>query len=111
MSLSRKQVSILCIIIAVVILAVTLGCVFGIKCTVTLNFGRIVRIEYGNIAVNTKDIKTNRFNSYYPPTNVFDKEHHEKLIGWYKDYSCTVPWLSTDKITSNITLYAKWEKD
>lgn len=109
MTLSKKQIAIISVLAVVVILSVTLGCVFGIKCTVTLNFGRIVRIDYGDIAVNTKDVKAERFDSYNPPTNVFDKEYRATLVGWYKDYSCTVPWLSTDKVTSDIILYAKWE--
>ena len=31
--------------------------------------------------------------------------------GWYKESSFTTPWnFDTDKVTANITLYAKWEK-
>ena len=34
------------------------------------------------------------------------------FIGWYKDMNRTIPWnFSTDKITYNLTLYAKFEKD
>lgn len=30
--------------------------------------------------------------------------------GWYKEAACTTPWnFTTDKVTGNITLYAKWE--
>ena len=111
MSLSRKQVSILCIIIAVVILAVALGCVFGIKCTVTLKFRRFVRVyayEF-SLADSSKDIKTRRFASFLPPLNIRDKESNDRLVGWYKDSSCTVPWLTTDKVTSNLVLFAKWK--
>lgn len=29
--------------------------------------------------------------------------------GWYRDKECTIPWnFSTDKVTENVTLYAKW---
>jgi len=32
--------------------------------------------------------------------------------GWYKDEACTDPWdFSTDVVTSDVTLYAKWEPD
>ncbi len=33
------------------------------------------------------------------------------FIGWYTDSACTKPWnFDTDKIASNMTLYAGWEK-
>ena len=33
------------------------------------------------------------------------------FTGWHKDYACFEPWDSaTDKITTDITLYAGWEK-
>ena len=31
--------------------------------------------------------------------------------GWYKDSACTIPWDFSEKITKNITLYAKWSAD
>lgn len=32
------------------------------------------------------------------------------FVGWYKDNNCTEAWnFETDKVTANITLYAKWE--
>ena len=34
------------------------------------------------------------------------------FIGWYKDSGCTIKWnFSTDTISSNVTLYAKFEKN
>ena len=34
------------------------------------------------------------------------------FLGWYTDAACTNPWdFDTDKITENITLYAKWRHD
>jgi len=31
--------------------------------------------------------------------------------GWYTDDACTIPWDFSEKITKNITLYAKWSPD
>ncbi|MDR0649598.1 MAG: InlB B-repeat-containing protein [Synergistaceae bacterium] len=32
------------------------------------------------------------------------------FVGWYKEAACVTPWdFSTDTVTSDITLYAKWE--
>lgn len=34
------------------------------------------------------------------------------FIGWYKDENCTNEWnFATDKVTSNITLYVKWQSN
>lgn len=34
------------------------------------------------------------------------------FTGWYKDYGCTIQWdLETDKIESELTLYAGWQKN
>lgn len=34
-----------------------------------------------------------------------------KFAGWYKDSACTKAWnFSTDTVTKNVTLYAKWNK-
>lgn len=34
------------------------------------------------------------------------------FAGWYKDYGCTIQWeMETDKIESELTLYAGWQKN
>ena len=33
------------------------------------------------------------------------------LVGWFKEKACTTQWkFDTDKVTENITLYAKWQE-
>ena len=37
------------------------------------------------------------------------RKRRQVFGGWYRDKECTIPWnFSTDKVTENITLYAKW---
>lgn len=104
----------------VVTLAVVLGCVFGIKCTVTFysgissnlsshyntnsssGSGRIILSLY---PPQTKVTRCSTFSPFIPSADGYT------FLGWYKDSALTVPWLSTDKVTSNITLYAKWEAE
>lgn len=51
-------------------------------------------VEYGNYLVKPTD-----------PTAL-----GYTFVGWYKEPSCQISWnFATDKVTSNITLYAKWE--
>lgn len=97
----------------VVTLAIVLGCVFGIKCTVTF---------YSDISSNlSSHYNTNKSSNWFltppPQTKVtrgstfspfIPSADGYQFLGWYKDSALTVPWLSTDKVTSNITLYAKW---
>ncbi len=90
-----KIVAIVCISLSVV-LSVVLGCVFGIKCNVTL--------VYPN-GYSTRTETVTRGSTFAPPTGYVGIDYI--VVGWYKDVSCTIPWLSTDKITSDITLYAK----
>ncbi|WP_025724460.1 pectinesterase family protein [Acholeplasma granularum] len=50
-----------------------------------------------------------------PNTNLIDFTNSTPLrdsynfIGWFKDQATTIPVTESDKVTSNITLYAKWE--
>lgn len=99
----------------VVTLAIVLGCVFGIKCTVTFysdepfyfasDYPSGGIIWKTNTTLSTKATRLSTL-SLEPP-----KSFGNTFAGWYKDSALTVPWLSTDKVTSNITLYAKWEAE
>ena len=112
-------VSVVCFVVA---LAIVLGCVFGIKCTVTFYSGiRSTLNTYspyniknggsgngeGRIVLSiyppqTKVTRGSTFSPFIPSAEGY------QFLGWYKDSALTVPWLSTDKVTSNMTLYAKW---
>lgn len=107
----------------VVTLAIVLGCVFGIKCTVTFYSGiRSTLDTYPPYDINTGGNGEGRIIlSIYPPQTKVTRgstfspyipsAEGYQFLGWYKDSALTVPWLSTDKVTSNITLYAKWEAE
>lgn len=103
------KITLIAVVAILIILAVVFGCVFGIKCTVTLNY--LMPNDYLIGLIRGKDkiesLKVTRFSQYAPPVANRDKY---VFGGWFKDYSCTVPWLSTDKVSGNITLYAKWTK-
>ena len=96
----------------VVTLAIVLGCVFGIKCTVTFYSGISSNLSsyYDTDTSNwfltqppqTKVTRCSTFSPFIPSAEGY------QFLGWYKDSALTVPWLSTDKVTSNMTLYAKW---
>lgn len=129
--LTRKQ-TIIAIVAAslAVVIAVTFGCVFGITYTVTLDFGYPAYViseipeQYkqggGLIALTMiekmrtpqKIIKSHVYKQVHIPTDISASEDDDgntyTFAGWYKDYGRTVPFLSTDKITSDIILYAKW---
>ena len=64
------------------------------------NVFNLITVNYLIISSNY-DIYTN----YYLPTPVRDGYTFD---GWYKDTSFTNKVLSTDKVSRNITLYAKW---
>lgn len=98
----------------VVTLAIVLGCVFGIKCTVTFYSGISSNLD----TYPPYDINTGFLSLYPPQTKVtrgstfspfIPSADGYQFLGWYKDSALTVPWLSTDRVTSNITLYAKWQ--
>lgn len=58
-------------------------------------------------------------HAYQPDSYVIDVSHYKNYSftrsgyvfeGWYKDDQCTEPWnFATDRVSSDITLYAKWE--
>jgi len=123
--LTRKQ-TIIAIVAAslAVVLAVTFGCVFGITYTVTLDFGRYALIAsegkthypgFSMISANPdsfpsiRTFKSHIYKQFQVPTDIVPTDYYE-FVGWYKDYGRTIPWLGTDKITSDITLYAKWQE-
>lgn len=37
-----------------------------------------------------------------------DKHIYYNQVGWYLDTGCTIPWLETDTVQNNLSLYAKW---
>ena len=123
-------VSVVCLVVT---LAIVLGCVFGIKCTVTfyssvpsdLSSYYATDNDYwlSSLRPQTKVTRGSTFSPFIPTHEsapqkitaingvpVKSKDTYT-FAGWYKDSALTVPWLSTDRVTSNITLYAKWIKD
>lgn len=130
-----KSVKIIVIsaVAVVVTLAIVLGCVFGIKCTVTFysgvssNLSSYYDTDTSNwLLTMPPQAKVTRCSTFSPfiPThesapqkitaiNGVPVESNDTytFAGWYKDSSLTVPWLSTDRVTSNIMLYAKWEAE
>jgi uncharacterized repeat protein (TIGR02543 family) len=99
----------------VVTLAIVLGCVFGIKCTVTFYSGISSNLSsyYDTDTSNwlltmppqAKVTRGSTFSPFIPSAEGY------QFLGWYKDSALTMPWSSTDRVTSDITLYAKWIKD
>lgn len=98
-----KQKKMIIIFVAV---AVTVSVVLGVTfapCTVTLDYCDEIRLfspaseEFVTIRKATVEKeKVTRFSTYSPP--------REEV--WYKDRGKTIPWVSGDKVTGNITLYA-----
>ena len=110
-----KQSKKVVIIVAISVVAVSLIAFFAIPVTVTLdyrlNFG--TSDSYWNRPFNESEIGTStrfvkvrvvRFSSYTPPMPLTSG-----FSGWYKDSALTIPWVNgEDKVSSSITLYAKW---
>lgn len=100
-----KKLKITIIFVAVaVVLSVVLGITFA-PCTVTLDYNFTPSdIVYNPFLPNDAELgkpyitktKVTRFSTYSPPRGYV----------WYKDAGCTIPWVSGDKVTGNITLYA-----
>ena len=111
--MTKKNIKIL----IAIILAVCL--VFGIYAfarthTITLEYnyyaGSLHSFMFPEPPPNTVDYTSTRHNSYYVPPNLTRPGYTFK--GWHKDSALTVPWVNgVDKVKSDITLYAKWEKD
>ena len=102
-----QKIIIICVAVVVVTSSVTLGCVFGIEPTVTLDYGYN---EGGRIIYYPKveSLETVRYSSYSPPRPSRDGYSFQ---GWYKDSALTKAWVNgSDKVKSDITLYAKWQE-
>jgi len=93
-------------LVIAVILAVTLGCVYGIKLTVTIDYGYSEGSRILGFEPKIEEFKVTRGSTFSPerPTR-----SGYTFKGWYKDSALTIPWSSTDKVRSDMTLYAKWE--
>ena len=113
------------IIVAISAVAVSIIAFFAIPVTVTLDYGYARASDIGNDSYWSKPIggepvekyrltpvRVRRFSSYSPPLlgnrySGFEVEY--EFAGWYKDSALTVPWVNgQDKVSSSITLYAKW---
>lgn len=94
--MSKSKLTIIIVIAVIVVVSVVLGFTFA-PCTVTLDYcdGRFAGTPYAT-APTVKKVKVTRFSTYSPP--------RERV--WYKDRGKTIPWVSGDKVTGNITLYA-----
>ncbi len=65
----------------------------------------VMFVENGGSDVANVNVKSGETANL--PTPV--KEGY-KFEGWYTDSACTKPYDATDKVTKNITLYAKWSE-
>lgn len=97
-----KKSTIIIIIAVVVVVSVALGITFA-PCTVTLDYCNEQRVYLpgsGTFITNQEatieTVKVTRFSTYSPP--------REEV--WYKDRGRTIPWVSGNRVTGNITLYA-----
>lgn len=94
--MTKKTKIIIIIVSVIVVVSVVLGFTFA-PCTVTLDYcdGRYIM---GNVVEEPtiETVKVTRFSTYSPP--------RERV--WYKDRGKTIPWVSGDRVTGNITLYA-----
>lgn len=101
-----QKIIVIGVLVLVVATSVTLGCVFGIKPTVTLDYG----YNDGYWRFNEPkidDVNVLRYSAYSPPRPSRDGYSFQ---GWYKDTALTQPWINgADKVKSDITLYAKWQ--
>lgn len=116
-----QKIIIFSILILIVVSSITLGCIFGAKPTITLDYGYIdvpipntsILLKPNNTLLSERNAplsfsQVSRFSAYSPP-----RPYRKDYIfqGWYKDTAFTQPWINgTDKVKSDITLYAKWEK-
>jgi len=102
------------IILIIVLLASFCGC-NPKNYTVTLDYGYEVITDVGLRydrfvdSSNKSEKETIDADSYYSPPRPSRSGYTFK--GWFKDSACTVPWINgEDKVISDITLYANWEK-
>ena len=118
----KKKITIISIVCAILLVVITLSAVLPIYA-----FPPTVKLDYGYLHIvsskpstnggritrtlnptysQTEEVKVYRNHTYSPPL-ISRSEYTFK--GWYKDSAFTIPWISCDKVKSNITLYAKWE--
>lgn len=94
-----------CIVLA---LALFFGLFYGTKPTVTLDYGFSTQEAlWSEPELKFEDINVIR-GSIYAPTRP-ERSGYE-FQGWYKDSALMIPWLSNERVYSDITLYAKWQK-
>lgn len=109
-----QKIIVICVVVVVITASITLGCLFGIKPTVTLDYGYTSYVGLGSLDDNltgSRNIKTisseMRFSSFAPP---LPTRIGYSFQGWHKDSALTKAWVNgSDKVKSDITLYAKWE--
>ena len=106
-----KKLKIIVAVVAIVVLGLSVffGCYYGIKPTVTLDYGysiTTVLLNPGSRPV-VKEVEVLRGSRYVPERPTL---YNHTFAGWYKDTALTVPWVN-ERVTSNITLYAKWVED
>jgi uncharacterized repeat protein (TIGR02543 family) len=69
------------------------------------------RYEKSLLTVNVIDfqeVKVEPYATYSPP---IPEKAGYSFKGWFSDSALTVPWVSTQKVSCNMTLYPKWEKE
>jgi uncharacterized repeat protein (TIGR02543 family) len=107
--MSRKNKLFLLISVSIIILTLTgvLIGIFATKPTITLDYGYSTGGRILNEPV-IENFAVSRFSTYSPPRPT---RTGYTFKGWYKDSAYTVPWVNgEDKVSSDITLYANWEK-
>lgn len=101
------------------LLSVLFGCLFGIKCHITFDYGFAVNTttptsqDYDSAREliikfskpYLKEVDVTRFTKYAP-----DRPYRSGYTfeGWYTDSACTISWNNT-AVKSDMTLYAKWK--
>lgn len=71
-----------------------------------------VKFNVGSATFNYSDTTKYVSGATVKQPNVTPVLAGHTFVGWYKDSALTVKWnFATDKITNNVTLYAKFEKD
>lgn len=130
------KITIIAIIAIVFCLTLFLSLFFGIPCKVTFviecNTDFTIYLATDDVDLSpdfdfiNKLIKNNHNNKtfthcavpvnytrtqrlYIPNSIIIENVNGKRLFfqGWYKDFNYTIPWIDGDKLTHNITLYAK----
>lgn len=83
------------------------NCVIFVNSELAAKTYKITFNSNGGSTVKAVKVKANA--KITKPANPTRKGY--KFAGWYKDNKCTKKWdFAKDKVTKNITLYAKWKK-